>query len=547
MSRAAAVVKGRHDAADERLRTYRAYAVIAGVLVLFFWVVYQVTDPAARDPLWLRLALTGTAFGLLILSFTSAWIRERFVVLMHAFLYVLTAWFVWLSAVNNFSANYAVGLLFVVSAIAVGMSTGLSRLSPLRWYVIFAVALTAAGVVAVPSEIGPTIFLGCVASIGLVIHVAASATIRAQAQLSLSERKYRRLFSAANDAILVIDPTDLTIIEANRKATELYGYGPEELIGLRADELADGSWFDAVPVKNLESVHRRKNGAPVHVWVSTAEIDYGGRTAYLSINRDVTERVQTMASLSAANRALMDRTRDLQDFTTAASHDLQEPVRKIRTFADLVRQECAPRLDETGREYLERIQEIGAQMSRIISDLVVFSRIAAESGDFQDLDLTVLARDAADHLGDSLSGVFVDIGELPRAEVVPSQMRDVLRHLMANALEARREGVALEIRIRGHADGERCRIEVSDNGVGIDERHFEKIFSPFRHLKDARPRGRTGMGLAICKRIVDHHGGTIEVDSRLGAGTTFRIQIPRRQERRPSNKKARAENPTRAY
>ena len=519
------------NARRERLEIYRTYAVIAGLLIPFFWVVYRITDPAAADPLWVRLGLSALCFGALGLSYVSAAARERFIGLMHAVLYVLTAWFVWLTAVNGFSPNYAVGLLFVISAIAVGVSTGLRRIAPLRWYLLFAVVLTAVGVSLVPSAVGPVIFLACVASIGLVIHVAAGATIRAQAQLSLSERKYRRLFSAASDAILVVDPERLTVVDANRKAVDLYGYAPEELIGLRVDRIASDPWFDDVPGENLEAVHRRKNGEAIHVLISTAEIDYGDRIAYLSINRDVTERVHTMASLSEANTALVQRTRDLQDFTTAASHDLQEPVRKIRTFADLVREEYAERLDGTGRQYLERMQEIGAQMSRIIADLLVFSRIASGDEPHEDVDLTDLARAAADDLEPVIAaaGARVEIQPLPRAEVVPTQIRDLIRHLLANAVEARRDGTIPTVHIRGTMQGNRCRVEICDNGVGIDERHFEKIFSPFRHLKNARLQSRTGMGLAICKRIVEHHAGTLRVESTVGEGSTFTVELPRRQ------------------
>lgn len=521
---------GYDGTTDELLRTYRAYAVIAGVLIPLFWIIYRVSDPAAFDPLWLRLLLAAITFGLLGLSYVSPAVRDRFVVLMHGLLYLFTAWFVLLSGLNAFSPNYAVGLLFVIAAIAVAISTGLRQLGPLRAYVIFAVVLTSVVVLTVPEEIsgviGPFIFIGCVASIGLVIHVAAAATIRAQSALRTSERKYRTLFASANDAILIVDPAEGAVLEANRKALDMYGFSEEELTGFRVDDLASEPWLKAAPVENLEVTHRTRDGRPLHVLASTAEIDYEARTAYLIIIRDVTERMQTLETLSRANAALRQRNRDLQDFTTAASHDLQEPVRKIRTFADLARKEYVGRIEEP--KYLVRIQDIGAQMSQIIADLVTFSRVASGEEDFRSVDLDDIVREVLNDLAAEIAEatVTVEMGDVPQIEAVPSQMHELLRHLVANAVDARRPDVPLQVRIAADAADGYCRVAVSDNGVGIHPKHFERIFSPFQHLKSSRPKRRTGMGLAICKRIAEHHGGTLRLESTVGEGSTFIVELP---------------------
>ncbi len=528
---ASVIDRGESDLLGKHVETYRTYSLIAGLLVILFWALYRFSTPFAVDPLWLRLLLTGLFFGVYVTSFTSTWVQEYFVALMHTLLYGLTLWVVWLSAANDFSLDYAMGLLFAVSAIAVGISTGLQSIGPLRIYLITAMALATVAIVMVPAVVEPAIFLACLGSMGLVIHVATSAAIRAQSRLRHSELKYRRLFSAASDAILVIEPSDRVILDANRKAVDLYGYPREMLIGLGVERLSDTSWLDIVPLENREVIHRRKDGSAVHVLISTAEIDYGDQRVYLSINRDMTERVQTMESLSRANAALVRRTQDLQAFATAASHDLQEPIRKIRTFADLIRHDYMDRLDDIGQGYLDRIYEIGDQMSRIIQDLVVFSAIPGEK-DFREVDLGSLVREAVDDLSPDIDrlGARVEVDPLPRVEAASSQVRDLFRHLIANALQARRDGITPLVQVKGHVVESTCRVTISDNGIGIGEHHFEKIFSPFRHLSTpGRTHDRTGMGLAICKRIVEHHGGKLHVTSQVGEGSTFTVELPIRR------------------
>lgn len=517
---------------DEMVRAFRTYAVIAGVLIPFFWLVYRWTDPAAVDPLWTRLALTVVAFALAGASLASAWVERHFVGLMQGYLYVVTAWFVGLSAANSFSPNYAVGLLFVVAAVAVAIGTGLRRTRPLTVYLVFAVGTTTAAMLATPApmagQIGRMIFIGCVFSIALVVHVAAGATIRAKARLSVSERKYRTLFSAANDAILLIDPDTGRIVETNDRALELYGYSAGEMAELPATALGEDDWLEKVPCTSREIVHRRRDGSTVHLLVSMTRIEYDGKPMILSINRDVTERHRNLESLSRMNEALRQRNRDLQDFAKAASHDLREPVRKIQTFADLMQVEYAPALDERGRDYLARMQGIGTQMSSIVADLLAFSRIASASRPPRETDLNLVARDVVKEFGAEIdpAETRIRIGELPILEADPLQMRTLLRNLISNALDARRRGEILDVSLEGRNDGERCRIAVRDDGVGIDERYHDRIFSPFRRLRTPRQCGRTGMGLAICKRIVEHHGGTISVESRPGEGSTFSVELP---------------------
>ena len=531
------------DPRSTLLRTYRVFAVIAGVLIPSFWVVYKLTDPTVVDPLWIRVLLSGLTFAFLGLSYRIESLEQRFIPGMQALLYLYTVWFIALLAANTFSPNYALGLLFVIAAIAVAISTGLDRPQPLFYYLAFATGLTTVVVLLVgrasEGAVGRVIFVGLVFSLCLVIYVAANATIRAQRQLVASEQKYRKLFSSASDAIVVIDPETHRVVEVNEKAEDLYGYTTQEIIGLHIDDLAGeyaDKWFAVVPAENIEIVHRKRDGTPLTLLVSTARIQYEDRNAFLSINHDITERLETMQQLAEANKALMIRNRELRDFTSAASHDLQEPLRKIRTFADLLEREHGSLLPEDGRGYLGRIQDIAAHMSRLIADLLSFTHVTAKAEPFKEVNLEEVVSHVRAELSGQIraGGIEFEVGELPVIEAAPSQMYWLIRHLMENAIKFRREYVPLRIEIKAEMEGESeggptlCRLEISDNGVGFDEKYLGRIFSPFEQLDRNRSKG-TGMGLAICKRIVERHSGTISAKSNPGMGSTFIVELPVRQ------------------
>jgi light-regulated signal transduction histidine kinase (bacteriophytochrome) len=223
----------------------------------------------------------------------------------------------------------------------------------------------------------------------------------------------------------------------------------------------------------------------------------------------------------------------LQDFAYVASHDLQEPLRKISTFTDLVREEYSAEIDHEGEGYLQRIQESALRMSRLIKDLLAFSRVTMETEPFQAVDLNevveVVKNDLEILINDTGGSVIAD--DLPAIEADGMQIHQLLLNLIGNALKFNREGVSPEIVVRANAVLSRgarrmCRIEVSDNGIGFDQKYVDRIFTPFQRLHPRSEYGGTGIGLAICRRIVERHGGTITAKSEEGKGSLFIIDLP---------------------
>lgn len=246
------------------------------------------------------------------------------------------------------------------------------------------------------------------------------------------------------------------------------------------------------------------------------------------------ERKQTALALEIYNRKLEASNRELEEFAYVASHDLQEPLRKIMAFGDRLRSKYGAVLDEVGQDYLLRMQNAAARMQSLITDLLNLSRISTRGHPFETVDLHSIVADVLRDLETAIEqqGGAIDIGTLPVIVADPVQMRQLFQNLIGNALKFHRPGVAPVIKISSQFSHEPTAaypvywIDIADNGIGFDEKYGTRIFQPFQRLHGARSYEGTGMGLAICRRIVERHGGVIHAKSQPGVGTTFRIILP---------------------
>jgi PAS domain S-box-containing protein len=259
------------------------------------------------------------------------------------------------------------------------------------------------------------------------------------------------------------------------------------------------------------------------------------RTANERLETRVRERT---ALLEATNASLEQSNRELQDFAYVASHDLQEPLRKIQAFGNLLESEYAERLGE-GRDYLARMRNAASRMSTLIEDLLQFSRVTTKAREFSKLNLQTIAEEVVNDLESRVEETEgeVYIKSLPTIQADPLQMRQLLQNLIGNALKFHKASEAPVVTVtakiikRTKKHEALCAISVHDNGVGFDEKYLDRIFSVFQRLHSRDHYEGTGIGLAVCRKIVERHGGSITAKSKPGLGSTFIATIPVRHKR----------------
>jgi light-regulated signal transduction histidine kinase (bacteriophytochrome) len=232
--------------------------------------------------------------------------------------------------------------------------------------------------------------------------------------------------------------------------------------------------------------------------------------------------------------------RELRSFSYVSSHDLQEPLRKIQTFSSRILEKEQQNLSASGREYFTRMQNAARRMQMIIDDLVIFSKVNLDEKIYKKQDLNVIVKDVLEELQQQIAekNATVEIQDLCVVNVIPGQFRQLMLNLISNSLKFSNDEKPAQIIIRGRImkgnklnhqlvpQKKYCHISVSDNGIGFDQKFCERIFEVFQRLHARDSYEGTGIGLAICKKIVENHKGMIHATGKPGEGSCFDIYIP---------------------
>lgn len=343
----------------------------------------------------------------------------------------------------------------------------------------------------------------------------------------------------------VFDTKTLTFLEVNNAAIDHYGYSREEFLqmsikDIRPEEDVENLLIHRTKPEQSNSViyngywrHRKKNKELIYVDITSRHIDYKGHIARLVLAHDITEKVQAEQKLSQVNETLSIRAKeltssnkDLEQFAYVASHDLQEPLRMVSSFLQLLEKKYKDILDETGKQYIYFAVDGAERMKRLILDLLAYSRAGTSKEISASIDMNEIAKDVASTFTFALeeSGGEIILKKLPVITAVKTQMQQLLQNLVSNAIKYRRDQPPI-IEISCTEDETYWIFRVADNGLGIDKRFFEKIFVIFQRLHNKTEYSGTGIGLAICKKIVERHGGSIHVESEPGTGSTFIFSI----------------------
>jgi PAS domain S-box-containing protein len=366
----------------------------------------------------------------------------------------------------------------------------------------------------------------------LEMHVQARTE-----ELQSLQRRYEMILNSAGEGICGLDMEGRALF-VNPTMAQLAGQPASELIGKTEQEifLWDGTQVEA-PLDGQhsgEQIVYRRDGTCFPVEFVKTPIDENGRViGSVLVFKDITERKRVEETLARKASELARSNAELEQFAFVASHDLQEPLRKIQAFGDRLKARCEGLQSPDVKDYLERMQGAAARMRTLINDLLAFSRVIRSSEPFVQVDLAQVTREV---LGDlevriEKTGARIDVGDLPTLDADPMQMRQLLLNLITNALKFQMPGATPVIHIQARTltalSGEAlCEISVCDNGIGFDEKYVDKMFAVFQRLHGRGEYEGTGVGLAVCRRIVDRHHGNITAKSTPGQGATFTVTLP---------------------
>lgn len=277
----------------------------------------------------------------------------------------------------------------------------------------------------------------------------------------------------------------------------------------------------------FESAHCCKDGSVMPIEVHAQSLDVKGERLILSTIRDISERKRGEEVLRKYAVSLERSNQELEHFAYVASHDLQEPLRKIGSFTELLARKYQDRLDDKAGTYISYIVDGAHRMQILINDLLSFSRVTTKGREFAAVDCNqLLSRVQRDlELAVQESGARLKVQELPTVVADEVQLGQVFQNLIVNAIKYRNQDQAPEIEVVARKSGDEWVFSVSDNGIGIEAQHFERVFQLFQRLHTREEYSGTGIGLALCKKIVERHGGHIWVESTPGQGSTFYFTI----------------------
>ena len=363
-----------------------------------------------------------------------------------------------------------------------------------------------------------------------------------ESQRREAQDRYSGILDIAHEGIISINETQ-QIFVFNHGAETIFGYAADEVLGkplsiLMPSRIADThqrhmSNFAASSVPTRRMAERtevyglRKDGREFPAEASISKLDEDGRQIFTVILRDISDRKQAEAELQRRTEELERSNRELEQFANVASHDLQEPLRMVTGYVKLLARRYQGQLDADADEFIGYAVDGVDRMRALINDILTYSQLGASGQTSESINLDSIVERVMRNLKDSADefNATVTWDQLPKLTANATQMGQLLQNLLSNAIKFKGEE-SPAIHIGSQQQKGEWMFSVRDNGIGIDSQHYERIFSLFQRLHGRNDYPGTGVGLAICKRVVELHGGRIWVEFQISKGTTFFFTIP---------------------
>ena len=381
------------------------------------------------------------------------------------------------------------------------------------------------------------------AEVTLVTAAIRNISVRREAEkyLAQMEGRYRGLLEAAPDAMVVVNQAG-AIVLLNLQAEKQFGYRRNELLGqkvkniipegfaerLIADDLRSADEALAQQIgTGIELIARRKNGSEFPIELMLSPLRGADGVLVTAAIRNISERKNAEANLIQKVDELNRSNEELGQFAYIASHDLQEPLRMVASYTQLLARRYKGKLDADADEFIAFAVDGANRMQRLIQDLLTYSRVGTKGRGLQETSSEASLQIALKNLSGAIreSGALVTHDSLPNVLADEMQLTQLFQNLIGNAIKYQKPGIP-KVHIAAAKNGSaKWMFSIKDNGMGIDPQYFERIFGMFQRLHKREEFAGTGIGLAICKKIVERHGSNILVESSLGHGSTFRFAL----------------------
>jgi PAS domain S-box-containing protein len=368
-------------------------------------------------------------------------------------------------------------------------------------------------------------------------------------RIKLSEEKFFKLFEASPLGMSLTEIPSGKCVDVNEVHLKNVGYTREEYVGKTSLELKLVNEEDRQKivdilnaygsVKNYELLIRKKSGEKTPVLNSIEIVTIGDKQYYLNAIIDISDRKKSEQEIQLANIELQKMNKELESFAYVSSHDLQEPLRKIQTFANRLLEKEQENFSEKGKDYFRRIIESALRMQTLIEDLLAFSRISTSERKYELINLADVAREVAKDYKDLIKEKHaeIEIGEMCSIKAIVFQFRQIFDNMISNSLKFSNPDVPPQIKINSEIidstglnmpvySEKVCKITFTDNGIGFEPQFSDRIFEMFQRLHGKSEYPGTGIGLSIVKKVVETHNGKINAIGVPGKGSTFEIFIP---------------------